>query len=103
MQAGDTLDLLITPDCEGPCYDKLSEALKVAGVRVHLYGRHFKNTPALVGWLERWPAAGLDPDDRAAAAARIVPRRFDPVVFDGYPLSPPLALLRRNGAVVGTL
>lgn len=104
LRAGDTVDLLVTAGCETPCYDQLSEVLKTPGVKVHLYGRGFQDTPALVAWLERWPAAGLAAAARAAAAARIEPRRYDAVVFAGIDVArPPVALLRRQGAVIGTL
>ncbi|MBK8168639.1 MAG: hypothetical protein IPK64_22050 [bacterium] len=102
-RAGDTVDLLVVADCPA-CYARLTSVLSVPGVRVHLYGRGFKDPAALVAWLERWPAEGLAPAARAEAAARIEPRRYDPVVFDGHDLQPPpVALLRRGGAVVGRL
>ncbi len=103
LQPGDTVDLLVTAGCEAACYEKLSEVLRTPDIKVHLYGRNFTETPALVAWLERWPAAGLDPAARTAAAARIEPRRYDAVIFEGYPLASPMALLRRDGVVIGAL
>lgn len=102
-QAGDAVDLLVTPSCQAPCYTQLSAILAMPGVRVRVYGRGFTDTHALTTWLSQWPGAGLDPAAKAAATARIEPRRYDPVIFDGYALTPPLALLRRQGAVIGTL
>lgn len=102
-RAGDTVDLLVVADCPA-CYERLAAVLKAPDVRVHLYGRGFKDPAELVAWLDRWPGEGFAPAERAAAAARIEPRRYDPVVFDGYDLQhPPVALLRRGGAVVGRL
>lgn len=101
LQAGDTVDLLIGPDCGTPCEDKLAQILESAGAKVLLYGRDFPDASALVAWLARWVAAA---PGRVDAATRIQPRRFDPVVFHGMNLSTlPVALLRRNGVVVGTL
>lgn len=102
-QAGDAVDLLITPTCHAPCHAKLSALLALPGVRVRVYGRGFTDPHALTTWLAQWPGAGLDPAAKAAATARIEPRRYDPVIFDGYALTPPLALLRRQGVVIGTL
>lgn len=102
-RAGDTVDLLVVADCPA-CYERLSAVLKTPEVRVNLYGRGFKDPAELVAWLERWPGEGLAPAERAAAAKRIEPRRYDPVVFDGHDLQrPPVALLRRGGAVIGRL
>jgi hypothetical protein len=101
LRAGDTVDVWVEAGCEAPCHDKLTEILQTPDVKVHLYGRGFKDALALVAWLERWPAPGLDAAARAAAARRIEPRRFDPVIFGGIDLSqPPVALLRRNGAAI---
>jgi len=101
LQAGDTVDLLIGPDCGTPCEDQLAQILESAGAKVLLYGRDFPDASALVAWLARWVAAA---PGRVDAATRIQPRRFDPVVFHGMNLSTlPVALLRRNGVVVGTL
>ena len=67
---------------------------------MRLYGRGFKDTAALVAWLEQKPLTDLD----AATRARIAPRHFDPMVFSGINLSRvPVVLLRRNGVVVGVL
>lgn len=86
LQAGDTVDLLIGPDCGTPCEDRLAQILESAGVKVLLYGRDFPDAAA---------------PGRVDAALRILPRRFDPVVFHGMNLSTlPVALLRRNGVVV---
>jgi len=98
LQAGDTVDLLIGPDCGTPCEDQLAQILESAGVKVLLYGRDFPDAAALAAWLARWKAAA---PGRVDAALRILPRRFDPVVFHGMNLSTlPVALLRRNGVVV---
>ncbi|MFZ1493368.1 MAG: hypothetical protein WAU60_08130 [Candidatus Competibacter denitrificans] len=102
-QPGDTVDLLVTPACTTPCYAKLSAILQITGVKVHLYGRGFTEPDALATWLSHWPASGLDAAGRTAASARIEPRRYDPLIFDGVGLTPPVALLRRQGVVIGTL
>ncbi|HOW80581.1 MAG TPA: hypothetical protein PK406_14145 [Verrucomicrobiota bacterium] len=100
-QAGDTVDLLVAPDCRAPCHDKLNELLKTPGVRILVYGRGFQDPPALVAWLEQRPAT----PDLPRADERIEPRRFDAVVFGpaAERATPPLALLRRHGVVIGTL
>ncbi len=99
-QAGDVVDLLVEPGCTRECTGKILSVLKIAGVKIRVYGRHFKDAKALVGWLEQAPLAPLDASDRA----RIEPRRFDPLVFYGNePLRPPVALLRRRGVVIGRL
>lgn len=88
------------PVCTRECADPILKVLKIAGVKIRVYGRHFKTTQALVDWLEQAPLAPLDASDRA----RIEPRRFDPLVFNGNePLRPPVALLRRRGVVIGRL
>lgn len=100
LHAGDRVDLLVEPGCETACYDKIQSVLPVAGVKIRLYGRKFDDEKALVAWLERGPLGRLDADARG----RIEPRRFDPLIFSGVDIShPPVTLLRRNGAVVGTL
>ena len=100
LQAGDQVDFLIEPSCIAVCIDALKKVLQVPDVRVRLYGRGFKDTAALVAWLEQKPLMELD----AATRARIAPRRFDPMIFSGIALSRvPVILLRRNGVVVGVL
>ena len=100
LQAGDQVDFLIEPTCVAVCIDALKKVLQVPDVRVRLYGRGFKDTAALVAWLEQKPLTDLD----AATRARIAPRHFDPMVFSGINLSRvPVVLLRRNGVVVGVL
>ena len=100
LQAGDQVDFLIEPSCIAVCIDALKKVLQVPDVRVRLYGRGFKDTAALVAWLEQKPLTDLD----AATRARIAPRHFDPMVFSGINLSRvPVVLLRRNGVVVGVL
>ena len=100
VQAGDQVDFLIEPSCIAVCIDALKKVLQVPDVQVRLYGRGFKDTAALVAWLEQKPLMELD----AATRARIAPRRFDPMIFSGIALSRvPVILLRRNGVVVGVL
>ena len=99
-QAGDVVEVLVEPGCTRECADPILKMLKIAGVTIRVYGRHFKTTQALVDWLEQAPLAPLDASDRA----RIEPRRFDPLIFNGIvPLHPPVVLLRRQGAVIGRL
>ena len=99
-QAGDVVEVLVEPGCTRECADPILKVLKIAGVKIRVYGRHFKTTQALVDWLEQAPLAPLDASDRA----RIEPRRFDPLIFNGIvPLHPPVVLLRRQGAVIGRL
>ena len=97
-QAGDTVDLLVEPDCGAACYQKLAELLKIPEVRIRIYGRHFKDTPAFIAWLEQRPG---DAATRAADAKRLEPRRFDPLLFGGVStLKAPVALWRRQGALL---
>lgn len=98
-RAGDTLDLLVAPDCRTACYRLLTELLETPAAVVSVYGYRFADVDALVAWLE----AGLAvPLDDPAIAGRLQLKRFDPLVFaDVRPLSAPLALLRRDGVVVG--
>ncbi|MEZ5580113.1 MAG: hypothetical protein R3F40_12290 [Candidatus Competibacteraceae bacterium] len=99
-QAGDVVEVLVEPGCTRECADAILRVLKIAGVTIRVYGRHFKTTQALVDWLEQAPLAPLDASDRV----RIEPRRFDPLIFNGIvPLHPPVVLLRRQGAVIGRL
>ena len=100
-QAGDTVDLLVEPDCGAACYQKLAELLKIPKVRIRVYGRHFKDTPAFLAWLEQRPGAAAT---RAADAQRLEPRRFDPLLFSGIStLKAPVALWRRQGALLSPL
>jgi hypothetical protein len=97
-QAGDTVDVLVEPDCGAACYQKLAELLKIPEVRIRIYGRHFKDTPAFIAWLEQRPGAAAT---RAADAKRLEPRRFDPLLFRGVStLKAPVALWRRQGALL---
>jgi len=97
-QAGDTVDVLVEPDCGVACYQKLAELLKIPEVRIRIYGRHFKDTPAFIAWLEQRPG---DAATRAADAKRLEPRRFDPLLFRGVStLKAPVALWRRQGALL---
>ena len=99
-QAGDVVEVLVEPGCTRACTDPILRVLQIAGVKVRVYGRNFKDAKALVEWLERGPLAPLD----ATARARIEPRRFDPLIFQGHePWHPPVALLRRHGVVIGRL
>lgn len=100
LQAGDPVDFLVEPTCIEVCIDALKKVLQVPNVQIRLYGRGFKDTAALVAWLEQKPLAELD----AATRARIAPRRFDPMVFSGIDISHvPVILLRRNGVMVEVL
>ena len=100
-QAGDTVDVLVEPDCGVACYQKLAELLKIPEVRIRIYGRHFKDTPAFIAWLEQRPG---DAATRAADAKRLEPRRFDPLLFSGIStLKAPVALWRRQGALLSPL
>jgi integrating conjugative element protein (TIGR03759 family) len=103
LQAGDTVDLRVAATCHAPCYDRLRALLRIPDITVALYGRDFADPTALVTWLETgqasWTAA-----ERQAAAVRLQPRRFDPLVFVGVDATAtPLALVRRRGALVGRL
>ena len=100
-QAGDIVDLLVDAECAAACYEKLNQVLKTPGVRVQVYGRGFKETQGLLAWLEKWPVPA---EVRAAEAARIAPRHFDPMVFGGWGTGKSAAaLLRRQRAVWATL
>lgn len=99
-QAGDIVDLLIDADCASAGYEQLNQVLTTPGVSIQLYGRGFKDPQHLLTWLDQWPVPA---DVRAARAARIAPRRFDPVVFQGFDPTCPVALLRRKGVVLGKL
>jgi len=100
-QAGDTVDVLVEPDCGAACYQKLAELLNIPKVRIRVYGRHFKDTPAFIAWLEQRPG---DAATRAADAKRLEPRRFDPLLFRGIStLKAPVALWRRQGALLSPL
>lgn len=100
-QAGDTVDVLVEPDCGAACYQKLAELLKIPEVRIRVYGRHFKDTPAFIAWLEQRPGGAAT---RAADAKRLEPRRFDPLLFSGIStLKAPVALWRRQGALLSPL
>lgn len=98
-QAGDTVDVLVEPDCGAACYQKLAELLKIPEVRIRIYGRGFKDTPAFIAWLEQRPG---DAATRAADAKRLEPRRFDALMFGGAtaPLKAPVALWRRQGVLL---
>ena len=98
-QAGDTVDLLVEPDCGAACYEKLADLLKIPEVRIRVYGRNFKDTPAFIAWLEQRPGAAAT---RAADAKRLEPRHFDALMFGGAtaPLKAPVALWRRQGALL---
>ena len=88
---------MVDAECAAACYEKLNQVLKTPGVRVQVYGRGFKETQGLLAWLEKWPVPAAV---RAAEAARIAPRHFDPMVFGGWGTGKsPVALLRRQGAV----
>ena len=76
-QAGDVVEVLVEPGCTRECADAILRVLKIAGVTIRVYGRHFKTTQALVDWLEQAPLAPLDASDRV----RIEPRRFDPLIL----------------------
>ena len=103
LQAGDTVDLLVDAACQAACYDRLRALLQRPTLTIALYGRDFADPTALVTWLEAGQASWTDAE-RQAAAARIQPRRFDPLVFAGVQLTaPPLALVRRHGRIVGRL
>jgi len=103
LQAGDTVDLLVDAACQAACYDRLRALLQIPAITVALYGRDFADPTALVTWLEAGQATWTDAE-RAAAAARIHLKQFDPVVFAGVEASaPPLALARRAGALIGRL
>ena len=100
-QAGDTIDLLVAPDCTTHCYAKLAELLKIPEVRIHVYGRGFQDHRAFVAWLNHRPGAAATP---AAEAKRLEPRRFDPLLFRGVStLKAPVALWRRQGALLSPL
>ena len=78
-----------------------AELLKIPEVRIRVYGRHFKDTPAFIAWLEQRPGAAAP---RAADAKRLEPRRFDPLLFRGVStLKAPVALWRRQGALLSPL
>ena len=97
-QAGDTIDLLVTPECTTVCYAKLAELLKIPEVRIHVYGRGFQDNHAFVAWLKNRPG---DAASHAREESRLEPRRFDALMFNGMATSkPPVALLRRYGALV---
>ena len=103
LQAGDTVDLLVDAACQAACYDRLRALLQRPTLTIALYGRDFADPTALVTWLEAGQTSWTDAE-RQAAAARIQPRRFDPLVFAGVQLTaPPLALVRRHGRIVGRL
>ena len=103
LQAGDTVDLLVDAACQAACYDRLRALLQRPTLTIALYGRDFADPTALVTWLEAGQTSWTDAE-RQAAAARIQPRRFDPLVFAGVQLTaPPLALVRRHGWIVGRL
>ena len=103
LQAGDTVDLLVDAACQAACYDQLRALLQRPAMTIALYGRDFADPTALVTWLEAGQASWTD-TERQAAAARIQPRRFDPLAFARVaPIALPLALVRRNGALIGRL
>ncbi|MCB1769439.1 MAG: hypothetical protein KDJ31_07055 [Candidatus Competibacteraceae bacterium] len=103
LQAGDTVDLLVDAACQDACYDRLRALLQRPTITIALYGRDFADPTALVTWLEAGQASWTDAE-RQAAAARVQPRRFDPLVFaHAEQVAPPLALVRRNGALIGRL
>lgn len=100
-QAGDTIDLLVTPDCTTHCYAKLAELLKIPEVRIQVYGRGFQDHHAFVAWLNHRPGAATL---SVAEAKRLEPRRFDPLLFRGVStLKAPVALWRRQGALLAPL
>ena len=100
-QAGDTVDLLVEPDCGAACYAQLAELLKIPKVRIRVYGRGFKEIPDFIAWLEQRPG---DAATRATEAKRLEPRRFDPLLFGGVSTrKAPVALWRRQGAVLSPL
>ena len=100
-QAGDTIDLLVAPDCTTVCYAKLAELLKIPEVRIQVYGRGFQDHHAFVAWLNNRPGAAAT---RAMEAKRLEPRRFDPLLFSGVStLKAPVALWRRQGALLSPL
>ena len=100
-QTGDTIDLLVAPDCTTRCYAKLAELLKIPDVRIHIYGRGFQDHHAFVAWLNNRPGAATTP---ATEAKRLEPRRFDPLLFRGVStLKVPVALWRRHGTLLSPL
>jgi len=100
-QAGDTVDVVVEPDCGAACYAKLAELLKIPKVRIRVYGRGFKGIPDFIAWLEQRPG---DAATRATEAKRLEARRFDPLMFSGVStLKAPVALWRRQGALLSPL
>ena len=101
LASGDTVALLVTPQCLAPCYALLDQILHTDGVEVEVHGRGFADTDALIAWLGFWKA---EPPQRQTHSERIQLKRFDPLLFSGYERAqPPLALVRRAGRVVGAL
>ena len=103
LNAGDTVELLVTPECLAPCYALLDQVLVTDGVHVAIYGRGFADTDALIVWFENWQVERLTDHTQRA---RIQLKHFDPVIFSGFdsaPPPPPLALVRRAGRVLGAL
>lgn len=100
-QAGDTIDLLVDPDCTTACYEKLVALLKTPDVRIHVYGRGFKDNAAFLAWLAQRPSTAAS---QAEEAKRLEPRRFDALMFNGLATSKaPVALWRRQGMLVSRL
>lgn len=95
---GDTIDLLVEPDCRTTCYQLLAALLETPAAVISIYGHRFADPEALAAWLEEADAIALDDP---TLGARLQLKRFDPLVFADMPLSAPLALLRRDGVVVG--
>jgi len=103
LRAGDTVDVRVDAACQAECFDRLRTLVQIPDVHVLLYGRDFPDAAALVTWLEAGLASWTEVE-RQAAATRIQPRHFDPVVFaDLAGTAMPLALVRRNGALIGRL
>jgi len=102
LKVGDTVELLVTPVCMAPCYASLDRLLKTEGVQVEVYGRDFVTTDALIAWLGKWAS---ERPQRREHSTRIQLKRFDPVIFSGFDTTAqvPLALVRRDGRVLGAL
>lgn len=90
-QAGDRVDLLVTPICQTECFALLDALMATPVDRVHLYGYGFSEPAALAAWLMAWPHSDTDSE-------RLQLKRFDPLIFPTA--ERPQVLLRRDGIVV---
>jgi len=90
-QAGDSVDLLVTPACQTVCFELLDALVATPVERINIYGYGFTDIAALAAWLTAWPKS-------REVQERLQLKRFDPLIFTTA--ERPQVLLRRDGMVV---